>query len=503
MSFSSATCRNLLRSVAQKLSATLLLGGGLIASGQTNLQYDFTNFVGYATASGTNDGLGTAARFSNPTGVAVDTNGNIFVADQWNATIRKVTQEGLVSTLVGPAAKLWRPSGVAVGPDGNVYFSDTLNNTIKQATPKGVVTVVAGSNNTFKHGTTDGYGSVALFSNPFGLVVDNAGNIFVTDTGNHTIRKISPFGPTWIVTTIAGDITKTNSSGGIIAGSTDGTNTTAQFKSPSGVAVDSAGNLFVADTGNYTIRKITPMGTNWVTTTLAGNAGSSGNANGTNSTARFNGPDSLAVVDNGNLFVADSGNSLIRKMTPMGTNWVVTTIAGGSFYGTNDGIGSAARFHTPAGIAVDGTGTLFVADTSNNRISKGAPVGAFELWQLQYFGCTTCPNAAPDADPLGKGMSNWNQFLAGLNPTNAASVFRITDTRPTGSDFVITWKTGGGRTNVVQAANGFVNQGVTNSFSDISGPIIVNANGDATTNFTDLGGGTKGPARFYRIRLGP
>jgi sugar lactone lactonase YvrE len=499
MSSPSETNRRFRFSV-HSLLAGLLLAASACATGQTNGQYDFTNFAGFPTASGTNDGPGSSARFSNPTSVAVDANGNIFVADQWNATIRKVTPEGMVSTLVGPAAKLWRPSGVAAGPDGNVYFTDTLNNTVKQSTPSGVVTVVAGSNNTFKHGTTDGYGNVALFSNPFGLAIDSATNIFVADTGNHTIRKISHFGPAWVVTTIAGDITKTNSSG-IIAGSTDGTNTVARFKSPYGVAVDSAGNLFVIDTGNYTVRKIAPFGTNWVTTTLAGNVGSSGSANGTNTVARFNGADGVAVDTSGNLFIADSGNSLIRKVAPLGTNWVVTTIGGGSWYGTNDGTGTAARFYQPAGIAVDATGSLVVADTSNNRISKGTTLTPFEEWQLQYFGCTTCTNAAPNADPLGKGMSNWNQFLAGLNPTNPTSVFRVIQLSRSGSDFVITWKTGGGSTNVVQAANGSPSGG--SGFSDISGPIILSVSGDTTTNYTEFGGATNGPGRFYRVRLGP
>ena len=498
----SASFQNLFLFIGRKRLAALLgLSVSMSVSAQTGLQYDFTNFAGYALLSGTNDGLGTMARFSNPTGVALDTNGNIFIADQWNALIRKITPDGLVSTVVGPAAKLWRPSGVAAGPDGNVYFTDSVNNTIKRATPAGVVTVVAGPNSPFKKGTTDGPGQLALFSNPFGLAIDNAGNIFVTDTGNHTIREISPFGPEWNVSTIAGDITQTNSSGSIIAGSTDGTNTVARFKNPYGVAVDSTGNLFVVDTGNYTIRKITLMGTNWVTTTLAGNVGSSGNANGTNSVARFNGADGVAVDNAGNLFVADSGNSLIRKVTPIGTNWAVTTIGGGSWYGTNDGVGLAARFYQAASIAVDATGTLFVADTSNNRISKGTPVTPFGAWQLEYFGCTTCANAAPDADPLGKGMSNWNQFLAGLNPTNPASVFRVTQVSHTGSNCLITWKTAGRSTNVVQAANVLSSNG--SGFYDISGPIVITVNGDTTTNYTDLSGGTNDPARLYRVRLAP
>jgi hypothetical protein len=148
-------------------------------------------------------------------------------------------------------------------------------------------------------------------------------------------------------------------------------------------------------------------------------------------------------------------------------------------------------------------GTLFVADTSNNRISKGVPVTPFELWQLEYFGCTTCTNAAPDADPLGKGINNWDQFLVGLNPTNPASVFRVTELKPNGSDLVITWKTAGRNTNVVQVANGILSGGLSNSFYDISGPIVIGPAGDTTTNYTHRGGGTNGPARFYRVRLGP
>jgi hypothetical protein len=236
---------------------------------------------------------------------------------------------------------------------------------------------------------------------------------------------------------------------------------------------------------------------------LAGSVGSSGNANGTNTVARFNGALGVAVDRAGNLFVADSSNNLIRKVAPVGTNWVVTTIGGGSGHGTNDGVGTAARFYQPAGIAVDGAGTFIVADTSNNRISKGVPLTPFGVWQLQYFGCTTCPNAAADADPLGKGMSNWDQFLAGLNPTNPASVFQVTAVRQSGSDFVITWKTAGRNTNVVQAADGILSGSGSSGFSDVSGPIVIGVTGDTTTNYTDLGGATNGTARFYRVRLGP
>jgi hypothetical protein len=131
----------------------------------------------------------------------------------------------------------------------------------------------------------------------------------------------------------------------------------------------------------------------------------------------------------------------------------------------------------------------------------GPPLSGFQAWQAQYFGSTTNLMAAPNADPYGKGISNTNQFLLGLNPTNPASMFKITSQAPQGPNTVITWKTAGVRTNAVQAAPG--GSYSTNSFADISGPIIINVTGDTTTNYTDSGGATNGPARYYRIRLVP
>jgi len=128
------------------------------------------------------------------------------------------------------------------------------------------------------------------------------------------------------------------------------------------------------------------------------------------------------------------------------------------------------------------------------------PSAAFTAWQMQYFGCTNCPQAAANADPLGKGMSNTNQFLAGLNPTNSHSVFRITSVTPQNKDVMITWTTAGGITNAVQAV---VAGGYTTNFADISAPIVVLGSGDTATNYLDLGGATNWPARFYRVRLVP
>src|SRR5439155_193118 len=192
------------------------------------------------------------------------------------------------------------PSGMAVDSAGNVYVADTSNGTIRKATPRGVVTTLAGLAGSI--GSADGLGSAARFYSPYGVAVDSAGNVYVADTFNDTIRKVTPGGA---VTTLAG----LAGSGG----SADGSGSAARFYYPYGVAVDGAGNVYVADTGNYTIRKVTPGG---VVTTLAGLAGSQDGADGTGSAARFSYPSAVAVDTAGNIYVADTDNSTIRKGFP-------------------------------------------------------------------------------------------------------------------------------------------------------------------------------------------
>ena len=185
----------------------------------------------------------------------------------------------------------------------------TRNDTIRKITPAGVVTTFAGTAG--QSGSADGTGAAARFTNPEGTAVDGAGNVYVADTFNDTIRKITPAG---VVTTLAGTAGQ--------GGSADGTGAAARFAFPTGVAVDGAGNVYVADTDNDTIRKITPAG---VVTTLAGTAGQSGSADGTGAAARFNSPFGLAVDGAGNIYVADEDNDAIREITPAG---VVSTLAG-------------------------------------------------------------------------------------------------------------------------------------------------------------------------------
>src|SRR5207248_1141625 len=169
-------------------------------------------------------------------------------------------------------------------------------------------------------GNSDGTNSTARLNHPYAITADPSGNVFVADTYNNTIRKLTSVGTNWVVTTVAGLAT--------VSGNADGTNGTARFSSPAALALDSGGNLYVADTMNHTIRKVAPVGTNWVVTTLAGSPGVSGSANGSNSTARFNSPAGITIDNGGHLFVADSLNSTIRKLRSSGTNWIVSTLAG-------------------------------------------------------------------------------------------------------------------------------------------------------------------------------
>jgi len=213
-------------------------------------------------------------------------------------------------------------------------------------------------------GATNASGTNALFSNPAAIVADANGNLFVADSQNHAIRKISTNG---IVSTFAGQLA--------VAGSTDGTGTQAQFDSPSGVALDKNGNLFVSDTGNHTIRKTTSAG---VVTTIAGAVGQSGFTDATGTIAQFHSPLGLAVATNGTLYVADSGNHLIRSISPGG---VVNTLAGlAETWGSADGTGTNARFNGPVGIALDQQGELFVSDANNHTIRKITSNGTVSTW---------------------------------------------------------------------------------------------------------------------------
>ncbi len=328
-----------------------------------------TVFAGDPRRSGTADGQGSAARFYEPAGLALDAAGDLYVADSRNHTIRKITAAGVVTTLAGTAgvpgttdaaglaAKFYLPRAVAVDAAGNVSVADAGNHTVRRIAASGaVVTTLAGTAE--RAGSSTGTGTAAQFDLPAGLAALADGTLYVADSRNHAIRRITTAG---VVTTFAG----------VAPASSDGTGAVARFRQPRALACDGAGNLYVADTLNSTIRKITPAG---VATTLAGAAGATGSADGTGAAARFHQPEGVLAADDGTVYVADTLNHTIRKITTAG---VVTTLAGtAGESGEADGAGAAARFRHPQGLAFDNDGNLIVADTFNNLIRRVTPAGA-------------------------------------------------------------------------------------------------------------------------------
>jgi sugar lactone lactonase YvrE len=325
-----------------------------------------------------------------PASICGDASGNIYVADASNDTIHKITPAGMVSTLAGTAgvagtqngpgstALFNQPDGVAIDGAGNLYVADSGNATIRKITPDGIVSTLAGSAG--GRGNQDGTGGAASFSSPVGLAVDGAGNLYVADPFNATIRKITPAGA---VSTLAGSPAN--------RGDADGTGAAARFNYPNDVAVDTAGNVFVADTYNDTIRKITPTG---VVTTLAGSAGISGAVDLTGRSALFNQPYGLAVDGAGNVFVADTGNGTIRRISPGGAVSTVAGMAGVAGFG--DGIGSRALFNQPHSLWVDATGNIFVVDSGNAALRRIAADGTVTTPAL-----TAAPSAGSSPPPMG------------------------------------------------------------------------------------------------------
>jgi len=304
-------------------------------------------------------GPGPQSALNAPAGIATGANGNVYIADAANHRICLFNSIGLLYTIAGTGAPGYAegtgtsaafnsPTGVAVDGAGNIYVADQNNNRIRKITPAGEVSTFAG---TGEAGFSEGPGATAKFNAPSAIAVDAAGNVYVADAGNQRIRKITPDG---LVRTLAGNGNP---------GYGEGPPSFAQFNNPVGIALDADGMIYVADANNYRIRKITPSG---VTSTLAGN-GTPGNLDGEPGIATFNLPFGVAVDIDGTVYVADKGNHRIRQITPGG---VVSPFAGSATPGYVEGALSAAKFALPAGVAVDSIGNVLVADQANNRIRE-------------------------------------------------------------------------------------------------------------------------------------
>lgn len=415
--------------------------------------------------AGSRDGAGNVATFNFPTGITIDSSGNLYVCDQRNNKIRKITPSGVVSTFAGTgvagnvdgtnstATFNW-PNGITIDSSDNLYVADYSSNLIRKITPSGNVSTYCGgtidkaamstltdtyvikecaleavqgitkdSNDNLyvteeaivskitpngirkKIAGLIGYDStkgayrgyigndidLPSFSSPSNVVVDSFGNLYITESNLHAIRKITPNG---IVSTFAG-------SGGGGAGSLDGEGVVATFFNPIGITIDSSNNLYVVDSSNHRIRKITPDG---FVSTVAGSTAGFLDAVGT--AAKFSSPTHIAIDSSGNLYVTENGNHKIRKIAPDGT---VTTFAGVGILGYVDGGRFNARFNYPLGIAVDSSGNVYVADSANNKIRKIDPISG----QVSTL-ASTATTGSVDYRPYGITINSSNEIYVSI-----------------------------------------------------------------------------------------
>ncbi|MFS2135704.1 hypothetical protein [Duganella sp. Dugasp56] len=393
-----------------------------------------TTLAGKASSYGTNDGAGADAGFHRPQGIAVDDAGNIYVADTGNASVRKITPGGVVTTVAGKAgetaitdgpvqsARFNGPNGITIDGAGNIYvvefdgvfyyvrkvsaagtvstlakiatgytiplidpgsvglsadragnvfLADGLDNTVRKIAADGSITILAGAAG--MAGYVDAAGSDARFQQLWGITADRSGNVYAGDSS--ALRKITPAG---MVTTLAGAMEQSGAANGAGAG--------ARFGNLTGIASDAAGNVIVTQgtldghtVPMHAIRMISPAG---VVTNLAGSADKSGSTDGNATDALFNNPTGMAVDSDRNIYVADNGNHTIRKIAANGT---VTTLAGSAGKaGSDDGAGAAARFSSPAHLAVDSANNIYVADVGSRTLRKITPAGIVTTLALSY-----------------------------------------------------------------------------------------------------------------------
>lgn len=295
----------------------------------------------------------TMSIFDNPISTAIDKSGTVYFVDFGDAAILRINDTSVVCI----AGSIWKDAGIILGSDAGIaidsqntiFIADSYHNSIYKLIPGTDAVLLAGGN--YEPGSTNGTGSLAGFNHPCGIAVDNSGILYVADRDNNMIRKVTPEG---VASTFAGSTS---------SGWTDGLSSEARFNWPSAVAIDANGNLYVADRKNNMIRKIFPDGE---VVTFAGNI-NPGLVDGKGTSASFNSPTGIAVDHAGYVYVADFGNNAIRKISPEGD---VKTIAGHNIPGSLDDYSTEASFNGPHGISVDKFGNLFVADRYNNKIRK-------------------------------------------------------------------------------------------------------------------------------------
>ncbi len=349
---------------------------------------------GTAGYSGDN-GLATSAELYDPFEVAIDGPGNLYIADTFNNRVRKVSTNGVITTVAGngvagylgdsgPAtsAELNNPQGLTVDSAGNLYIADVHNNRVRKVSPSGTITTVAG-NGVAGYGGDGGAATSASLDYPAGVKLDSAGNLYIADQNNQRIRKVTTSG---VITTVAGN--------GVAGYSGDnGSATSASLSQPGDIAVDTSGNLYIVDQSNNRIRMVNPAGT--ITTVVGNGVGGYSGDNGPATSAELNSPLSVSVDGAGNLYIADLANSRIREVS----GGTITTVAGtgvSGFSGDN-GLAINAQISSPFGVSLDSAGNLYIADTYNSRIRKVINISAAKIPQTITFG------AAPAVTVGGTG----------------------------------------------------------------------------------------------------
>ncbi len=355
----------------------------------------------------------TAANLANPASVVLDGSGNLYIADQQNHRIRKVAASGIITTVAGTgsygfsgdggaatAANLANPAGVALDASGNLYIADSQNHRIRKVTTSGIISTVAGTGTAGYNG--DGVAATtANLNNPVGVTVDGSGNLYIADALNHRVRKVSTTG---IITTIAGTGTAGFSGDGAAA-------TTANLNTPAGVAVGGTGNLYVSDQKNQRIRMIS---TNGIITTAAGNGAPGYSGDGVAaSTTSLNDPAGLTVDGSGNLYIADQSNHRVRKVS---TGGIISTVAGNGIgiYNGDGEMATTSSLYSPSGVMVDGTGSVYIADALNQRIRRVSASGIISTvagnGTVNYGGDGESATTASLYNPVGVAFDGVGNF---------------------------------------------------------------------------------------------
>ena len=339
----------------------------------SSLAQNINTIAGIGTSSFSGDGgLAISAELAQPVSVVKDGSGNIYISDQGNHRIRKISAStGNISTIAGTttsgysgdggaatSAKLYYPYGIAVDASGNIYIADQANNRIRKVTAStGIITTIAG-NGTAGFSGDGAAATSAQLNNPAAIAVDGSGNIFIADQYNQRIRKITA--STGNISTIAGTGTYSYSGDG-------GAATSATFQNPTGIELDASGNIYIADLFNHVIRKITAS-TGFISTVAgSGTAGYSGDG-GAATSANLNYPTDIALDDSGNLYISVQYSHRIRKVSALTGNISTVAGTGTAAYGGDGGPATSAQINFPTGVSADAGGNLYIADRENHRI---------------------------------------------------------------------------------------------------------------------------------------